>query len=1545
MTYIPKNIGELVKALGKEKHRNGKYECPNCGEIHLSIARDKKQYDCYSCHETSKILSLLWQEWRDQNNGLYEPRKREERIPLKEEEEPEVLFFDEWDAAGRSLSKWLGLSPNARTALAERGYDASTIKQMAQNGWFSIPAGRTEVTHIKDVPENFPGTQWWQDDTNLKTQYLCSPRIETQPGEWESREAIAIPRYRWDGFITGYQLRLIGAHLKKDQRYRFLYGGAKGSQTKIFTIDGREVSEGALTVCDSRKLFRRGELTIDALNFVEANLKPHICSYKHGGIWVGANSNTFASSPAQLQEIALEARSQNIKILRFHLDARTLPCEKKPEGNPGILINWAKLAQYFYKNYPEFEIEVYVYGDMDPDEVDKISPENCLGSFNAVFAAALKRSRKLTKAAKALIRGDRDCEWVQEIRKIQRWLHRKLLGILNDRELQRIKAKTTTAIVLRSQSKHWGDTYLYAWPVEGPPYLLYDPNNSDSINYTRHKHSPTDLMPPICLSSTEHYEAFHRDAYNMGCQHLLNITEAGGGKSHNTALLDPEAIGIEREKIKFTDENGDVKEEEIEPRILYFVDSPKNPTNIALEERTIPLPARAEELFENPEKTTPKGNSYIHSSDPNGNYIPIPHSGNCGYASHHSYLNSLGYSPEIRYGAICLQCPAMIGREKELNCSHHRSSLTIKDSQTGEDIEFPFGFLSERVETLSKENAIRLHHSQTPPKENIDAGPGRRTGISDVTDLVIHDDCIPQTSRTYYITAATCDKTARILRHNHEVAIQSGDPNDVTRTAQQLKAFDPLLTRLGDYIEKAEPGRYGIGDPEVRSDMAQGKAPNDPTIWTKTYNILARAPWKSSEFDTYTINPDDHSYNTILMSLRNSCSGLGSNLGEIKSLILENKGKPPEESLNALRGTAIPQFLRPLILAGLGYGSFRIVHEFDVSTQRWKNKLAITIKNRSEVKNSRGAFNIQLDATMNQHEYSQLYGVQKKNVWVMHHLPMDHSNLTVFQYQDLGKLASSTWSQDIFDRLTATISFCIKSHTQWAIDNGQDPEGIGLIAPKWLIKTGFFDQFIPRSRQGWWFAHTRGTNIWQNCHTLYCVGSPRSCLGQLAVDWQVRTGESVDLNNQDRHPDFRRWANGLIRKEQIQTTARLRSGRTEGPKNLHWFCSESLTFLEKKFPGCKVSTNKSRELTIKAAPKSDRHLLEMAEAIISYYENDITPTQQMISGMIDWSTAQISKTCKQMMQILVESGEVKMAGRQWFKPFVQTFISLYKTLIAERKFSDGVEITEAMRRFAETLLPKQLQSYLDRREKILEDQSGKNDESFRQRIFDNAWHVLGGMIRSGVPNSTVIEKVVTLLGWGDRVVLSQVMTDLFPTSPGLDALEYAIDVRPALLEKAKVAPPVVRDRPVPVVQKVAAQSSDIPVKASLLVEEQLDPEMEQGLLEAFDYFDKRRRQQSGSSVEFVVEFLRGKNRINHVENHVHVKDWINVLRALKASSFPGFESVNIFQRLAQVSTNEELHVTCISRETWEMLHYVDWDAQPSEAEIVAAQEKVRNGHI
>ena len=105
-------------------------------------------------------------------------------------------------------------------------------------------------------------------------------------------------------------------------------------------------------------------------------------------------------------------------------------------------------------------------------------------------------------------------------------------------------------------------------------------------------------------------------------------------------------------------------------------------------------------------------------------------------------------------------------------------------------------------------------------------------------------------------------------------------------------------------------------------------------------------------------------------------------------------------------------------------------------------------------------------------------------------------------------------------------------------------------------------------------------------------------------------------------------------------------------------------------------------------------------------------------------------------------------------------------------------------------------------------------------------------------------------------------------------------------------------------------------------------------------FEKLKSKLPGKSkpkldAEFVVEFLKEKR---HDTMH-HASNWA---KFLSASKLPGLESANAFLRVG-LSFNQKLIVTCISNDTWKMLHYVDWDAQPSEKVIVAAQEKASGG--
>ena len=68
-------ISEYSSLLG-DKHPNGKYTCPKCNKKSLSINKDGKKFDCYSCHDTNAIAYEL-----RKLNGEFEPKARQNASP------------------------------------------------------------------------------------------------------------------------------------------------------------------------------------------------------------------------------------------------------------------------------------------------------------------------------------------------------------------------------------------------------------------------------------------------------------------------------------------------------------------------------------------------------------------------------------------------------------------------------------------------------------------------------------------------------------------------------------------------------------------------------------------------------------------------------------------------------------------------------------------------------------------------------------------------------------------------------------------------------------------------------------------------------------------------------------------------------------------------------------------------------------------------------------------------------------------------------------------------------------------------------------------------------------------------------------------------------------------------------------------------------------------------------------------------------------------------------------------------------------------------
>ncbi|QMS86060.1 hypothetical protein HUN01_00050 (plasmid) [Nostoc edaphicum CCNP1411] len=101
------------------------------------------------------------------------------------------------------------------------------------------------------------------------------------------------------------------------------------------------------------------------------------------------------------------------------------------------------------------------------------------------------------------------------------------------------------------------------------------------------------------------------------------------------------------------------------------------------------------------------------------------------------------------------------------------------------------------------------------------------------------------------------------------------------------------------------------------------------------------------------------------------------------------------------------------------------------------------------------------------------------------------------------------------------------------------------------------------------FVDGRGVNRFSECDAIASFGIPYQNIGVLAAQYQVMTGEPVNL--EDKNSAFQKYLTDLIRAEIIQEIGRLRAHRRPNVELTFYFCADyDLSFLDRELPGSEI---------------------------------------------------------------------------------------------------------------------------------------------------------------------------------------------------------------------------------------------------------------------------------------------------------------------------------------------------------------------------------------
>ena len=201
---------------------------------------------------------------------------------------------------------------------------------------------------------------------------------------------------------------------------------------------------------------------------------------------------------------------------------------------------------------------------------------------------------------------------------------------------------------------------------------------------------------------------------------------------------------------------------------------------------------------------------------------------------------------------------------------------------------------------------------------------------------------------------------------------------------------------------------------------------------------------------------------------------------------------------------------------------------------------------------------------------------------------------------------------------------------------------------------------------GWWFNHSRGTNIYQDCDQLILHGRPTTNINEEKADFHVRTGKLADGDNKGQF-----WAyqhRGML-EEVKQAIGRVRAHRRPDQQIEivliagDAFSDDQISDIQKDFPGMEVEVVHIAETCPQAAKKGTRTSNEMLKVMWELVQSGAKVTIDKVALLIGKSKSCVSEKVKE----LTPDG---------FKGLVKSLVLLYRALKAKLNLEELDEDTQ-----------------------------------------------------------------------------------------------------------------------------------------------------------------------------------------------------------------------------------------------------------------------------
>lgn len=478
------------------------------------------------------------------------------------------------------------------------------------------------------------------------------------------------------------------------------------------------------------------------------------------------------------------------------------------------------------------------------------------------------------------------------------------------------------------------------------------------------------------------------------------------------------------------------------------------------------------------------------------------------------------------------------------------------------------GFKHQRAIAL-KQDKIRMNILSAPDPKSFDYSKY----------IGIHDECSTWLKNYTQILVSKKDLEQTIA------ALAIACPDLFSRVHNLLATLDRLFSD--------KKGKYGFDDPKTRSLL-----PNefDEILASELAQLIEVALYPNLDFLN---SMDEIDYSSL--SERDK-KGIKRFNQALKRHTAQEESEVSKLIDDKVAKFWLPSLLR--ILANAEAGSLRLGYD----------GLTILVKDTRQQKViSSLKSNIFLDATYHPDDIAKALGIERNELLVIEQIGSEQvlpQNVSVIQIVNVGQ--------------------CSKQRSNYA---KAQLDILYKIIVQQYKNPAFFDwKLFAKSGWGYFFGTSRGSNNYQKCDALICTGAPTINLGAKAAEWQMLSGESVDINNQSA--EFKAYYDRCFQAEVWQTCGRLRANRRPDEALTIIFIYERDDF-SFDFLGDVLQVD-AGEIHPEAGDRKTKKLWLISNAIKELASSGLKITQAAVAKLADLCQSAVSDLVKTIWKQIIK---------------------------------------------------------------------------------------------------------------------------------------------------------------------------------------------------------------------------------------------------------------------------------------------------------------------